>query len=261
MHDRISQYVEDLPLSWQAVTLHQLLTHTSGIPIYTDSPDIPRINRLGASPRQLLALVRDKPMQFPPGTSLSYCNTGYILLGMAIQAASGQSYADFIEQHIFMPLGMRNTGYDFPSKVVPERAEGYQIKEGKLEHADFLDTSVAWAAGAFYSTIEDLFRWSEALANEKLLSKESLKQMFQVYSETAKDGQHYGYGVVLAEKFGQPQDYHGGGIHGFATAIQRHPKSRVSVVVMSNVESIRSWDVATGLASLLLDEKAPAAGQ
>lgn len=253
VQDRISRYVEDLPVAWRAITLHQLLTHTSGIPNYTGSPDMPRVNRLGASPRQLLALVQDKPLQFSPGTRLSYSNTGYILLGMVIEKASGEPYAGFVEQRVFSPLGMRDTGYDITGKVLPERAEGYQVKEGKLEHADFLDMSVPWAAGAFYSTVEDLFRWSEALAGGKLLSQESRKQRVQVYPETTLDGKHYGYGVVLAEQFGQPQHYHAGGVHGFTSSLEWYPQSRVSVVVMSNVESVRSWDIATGLAALVLD--------
>ncbi len=254
--DPVFRYLSGLPAAWQPITLHQLLTHTAGVPNYTSSLGIFSLNRVGSSPWQLLHLVRNAPLSFPPGTKLAYSNSGYILLGLVVEKTSGESYAAFLQHHIFSPLAMRNSGYDSHTAVLSERAAGYRLKDGRLENADFLDMTVPFAAGGLYSTVEDLFAWSEALAGGRLLSDASRRKMFALYPETAAAGQHYGYGVVLSEKFGQPLYYHGGGIHGFASALQRYPRAGLTVIVLSNVESVKSWDVATGLATLLLQPDA-----
>ena len=253
--DQISLYVEDLPSEWRQITVHQLLTHTSGLPEYTGPPEIEKtFNLTGASPQQLLSLVKRQPLSFAPGTKMVYCNTGYLLLGAAVEKASGSDYATFLKRSIFTPLQLNDTGYDVRADILPGRASGYRVKDGKPENAGYVDASIPFAAGGLYSTVRDLYRWNEALANGRLLSADSRRQMFTIYPETAAFGAHYGYGVVISEKFGQTLYYHGGGISGFASAIQRYPKSNVCVVVLSNEEEIKSWDVATSLAALLLDK-------
>ena len=251
--DTISSYVADLPPAWRQITIHQLLTHTSGLPEYTSPPEIEKtFNLTGASPEQLLNLVKSQPLNFAPGTKLAYCNTGYLLLGMVIEKASGVDYASFLKQSIFTPLRLNDTGYDVRSDILPGRADGYRIKNGKLENAGSVDVSVPFSAGGIYSTVGDLYRWSEALATGRLLSADSRRQMFTIYPEAAGYGAHYGYGVVIAERFGQTLYYHGGGINGFTSAIQRYPKPNLCVVVLSNEEEIKSWEVATSLAGLQL---------
>jgi D-alanyl-D-alanine carboxypeptidase len=251
--DTVSSYVADIPPAWRQITIHQLLTHTSGLPEYTRPPEIEKtLNLTGASPEQLLNLVKSQPLSFAPGTNMAYCNTGYLLLGMIIEKASGLDYASFLRQSIFTPLRLSDTGYDVRSDILTGRANGYWVKNGKLENAGYVDASVPFAAGGIYSSVGDLYRWSEALATGRLLSDDSSRQMFSIYPEAAGDGAHYGYGVVIAERFGQTLYYHGGGINGFTSAIQRYPKSNICVVVLSNEEEIKSWDVATSLAGLLL---------
>jgi len=253
--DTVSTYIADLPSAWQPITIHQLLTHTSGLPEYTRPPEIEKtFNLTGASPQQLLNLVKSQPLAFAPGTKMVYCNTGYLLLGMIIEKTSGLSYAAFLQQNIFTPLELNDTGYDVRTNLLPQRASGYRFKNGKLENAGYVDVSIPFAAGGIYSNVRNLFQWNEALTTERLLSAESRRLMFTVYPEASGYGAHYGYGVVIAEKFGQPLYYHGGGIDGFTSAIQRYPKSNVCVVVLSNEEEIKSWDVATSLAGLLFEK-------
>jgi len=253
--DPVSRYVADLPPEWRGITVHQLLTHTSGLPEYTSPPEVEKsLNLTGASPEQLLSLVKQQPLIFAPGTKLVYCNTGYLLLGMIIEKASGSDYASFLRQSILTPLRMNDSGYDVRSNILPGRASGYWVKNGKPENAGYVDASIPFAAGGLYSTVRDLYRWNEALAKGRLLSADSRRRMFTVYPEAAGYGAHYGYGVVIGEKFGQPLYYHGGGISGFASAIQRYPESDICVVVLSNEGAIKSWDVATSLAGLLLDK-------
>jgi D-alanyl-D-alanine carboxypeptidase len=256
VHDPISRYLTGLPAAWQTISVHQLLTHTSGIPNYTSSSEFGRIKRTGATPQQMIELVADKPLDFAPGTNWSYSNTGYILLGMIIDRTSALSYNEFLKKNILDPLGMANSGYDRATDIIKERASGYQEKDGKLENADFIDMSIPYAAGDIYSTVEDLYRWNEALAEDgKLLSGASRKQMFSEYTEAAHEGQHYGYGVVISRlKFGRLLYYHGGGVEGFSSSIQRYPKDRVCIVVLSNFDSYKPWELGDHIAADLFNQ-------
>lgn len=259
VRDPISKYLSGLPDAWRTITIHQLLTHTSGIPNYTSDPQFARIRRTGATASEMVALVAAKPLEFTPGTKWAYSNTGYILLGMTIEKTSGHSYADFLNRNIFGPLGMANSGYDQAEDIVKKRASGYEIKDGHIANADFIDMSVPYAAGGIYSTVEDMYRWNEALAHEgRLLSADSLKQMFTPYPEAAYQGQHYGYGVVISElKFGKLLYYHGGGVDGFSSSIQRYPKERVCIVVLTNVGSLKPWELGDHIASDLFSQPLP----
>jgi CubicO group peptidase (beta-lactamase class C family) len=251
--DVVSLFVPELPVTWQRITLHQLLTHTSGLPEFTASPEIEKtLNLTGAPPRQLLNLVREKPLNFAPGEKMSYSNTGYVLLGMVIEKVSSLDYASFLRENIFAPLQMNDTGYDLRAAILSERASGYWVKQGKPENAGYVDASIPFAAGGLYSTVRDLYRWNEALVAGRFLSAESRKAMFAVYPESAGYGAHYGYGVVISEKFGQPLYYHGGGIQGFTSAIQRYPRANLCIVVLANEDEVKSWDIASSLAGLLL---------
>src|SRR4029077_7965973 len=256
IHDSISRYLSGLPETWQPVTIHQLLTHTSGIPNYTNSPQIAKLNRTGATPQEMIALVADKPLDFKSGTKWSYTNTGYILLGMIIEKASGQPYNNVLKGNILDPLGMTNSGYDRATDILKERASGYRMKDGDLANADFIDMSVPYAAGDIYSTVEDMYRWNEALSESgKLLSADSLKQMFTEYPEATHEGQHYGYGVVISRcKFGRLLYYHGGGVEGFSSSIQRYPNDRVCIVVLSNLDSYKPWELGDHIASDLFSQ-------
>ncbi len=260
VHDPVSRYLSGLPEAWQAITIHQLLTHTSGIPNYTSSPEFAKLRRTGATPQQMIALVAGKPLDFTPGTNWSYSNSGYILLGMIVEKISGQTYADFLNNNIFMRLGMRDSGYDRAGDVLKERASGYEIIDRHIANADFIDMSIPFSAGAIYSTVEDMYRWNEALTESgKMLTVSSLKQMFNEYPEATHEGQHYGYGVVISRlKFGKLLYYHGGGVEGFSSSLQRYPNDRVCIIVLSNLDSYKPWDLGDHIASDLFKQPLPA---
>ncbi len=135
--------------------------------------------------------------------------------------------------------------------VLKERASGYEIIDGHIANADFIDMTVPFSAGAIYSTVGDMYRWNQALAEDgKLLSADSLKQMFTEYPEATHEGQHYGYGVVISRlKFGRLLYYHGGGIEGFSSSIQRYPKNRVCIVILSNFDSYKPWELGDHIAA------------
>jgi CubicO group peptidase (beta-lactamase class C family) len=255
LSDPIGKYLPDLPDSWRPATIHQLLTHTSGLPL----PDYDALFKsypLGPTPTQFLALLRDKPLLYPHGTKLTYNNVGYILLGLLIEKVSGMKYERFVQERLFDKIGMRDSAFDDIHKIVPRRARGYALEGAGLRNADPIDPRSAWSAGGFYSTVHDLTVWSEALAHGKLLNPDSTKRMFAVYPETLLEGMHYGYGVVLAERFGHELQYHGGGIRGFTSVLQRYPQVNLVIAVMSNLDSdttpppMESWVVGDGLAQI-----------
>ncbi len=259
VQDRASKYVTGLPEAWQAITIHELLTHTSGIPNYPSFPQIEKLNRTGATPWELLAVAASKPLEFKPGAKLTYSNTGYVLLGMVIEKISGQSYAVFLQENIFKPLGMLKSGYDNAATVLGERASGYQIKHGHVSNADFIDMSIPFAAGGIYSTVGDLYRWNEALAIPgRLLTKQSLQQMFGVYPETTSyGGQNYGYGVVITQRFDRLLYYHGGGVQGFSSSLQRYPKEHVCIIVLANIDPFKPWNTGDQIAAFLFGQPLP----
>src|SRR5579884_3577087 len=254
--DPVGKYVADLPESWQSATIHQLLTHTSGIPI----PEYKgaaweRYSVLAASPTEFLDLVRNLPLLYPHGTKLTYNNTGYILLGMVIEKVSGMKYENFVQEKIFDRLGMHDSGFDDITRIVPRRAKGYKLAGDDLRNAGLIDPRSAWSAGGFYSTLHDLTLWSEALAHGKLLNSDSTQKMFATYPETAAYGMHYGYGIVMGERFGHKLQYHGGGITGFNSVLQRYPESGLVIIVFSNLDldstnGTPSWSVGDGLAKI-----------
>ena len=248
--DPASKHVEGLPEAWKEVTIHHLVTHTSGIPSFTSLPSYRESMPLPSPPAKTLERVRDMPLEFKPGEKFTYSNSGYVLLGQIIEKASGKSYEEFVRENIFQPLGMADSGYDLPEKILRERAAGYRRQRETLVHALYLDMTIPHAAGALYSTALDLHRWSRALDEGQLLSSESRAKMF-----TAGKG-NYGYGWFIDKQHGRTHIGHGGGINGFSTQISRFPDDeKLCVVALCNVEPSSPGRVASDLAAIALGEK------
>ena len=164
----------DAPKAWDEITIHHLLTHTSGIPNGTSFPDFLKTLPRSVSPStELIAKFKDKPLEFKPGEKFKYSNSGYIVLGQIIETASGKPYASFLKEAIFDPLQMHDSGYDNAAQVLKHRASGYTRLLGLAPaNAMYIDMSIPHAAGALYSTVLDLLKWDRALDSEKLVSEE-----------------------------------------------------------------------------------------
>ena len=163
--DPVSEHLDNSPAAWENVTIRHLLTHTSGIPSYTSFPQMmTRTVRAAAKLDDVIASFKDKSLDFPPGEKFTYSNSGYILLGKIIESASGQSYETFLRDNIFQPLEMNDSGYDHNSSILPRRAAGYTRTLIFLENAPYIDMTWPHAAGALYSTVEDLAKWDTALS-------------------------------------------------------------------------------------------------
>lgn len=244
--DAVCTYVESCPETWKPITIHHLLTHTSGIPNFTGFPDYRKTMMLASPPVETLKRFRDKPLEFDPGTRHKYSNSGYVLLGYIIEKAAGQSYASYVKQHIFTPLGMNDTGYDMPGDVLPKRASGYVRSGAKVENSAYLDMTIPHAAGSLYSTALDLMLWDVALNRGKLLTPENYQRYF-------KPGLgDYAYGWNVQKRDGVEVVSHGGGINGFSTMILRVPERRLVVVALSNFENGQSGRLANDLLQLAL---------
>ncbi|MCZ6619712.1 MAG: serine hydrolase [Gammaproteobacteria bacterium] len=249
VEDPISEHLEDTPETWKDVTIHHLLTHTSGIHSFTNDKAYRENMMLPQSIDEMIARFRDEPLEFEPGSRFKYCNSGYFLLGAIIERASGESYEAFLKAAIFTPLGMKDSGYDHPRTILPRRASGYQREGGELINAPYLDMSQPYAAGALYSTVKDLVRWDQKLRAGELISEESHKKMFTPF----KNG--YAYGWNIRERFGHKQVGHGGGINGFNTSIARFPDQGVCSVVLSNMIPGPAGQIAGDLAAIALGER------
>ena len=244
VHDRICTYLSECPATWQKITLHQLLTHTSGIPDFTRLPDFQTTQGSPSSPTQTIARFKNKPLDFEPGEKFSYSNSGYILLGAIIERASGATYEAFLRDNIFVPLQMVNSGYDHNKG---DLAVGYR---DQINVADFVDMSIPYAAGGLYSTVEDFYRWDQALYTDKLIPKSLRDEMFTPFG-----GFGYGYGWGIGKEGDRPVASHTGGVKGFSSSIARYPNDKVVIIVLSNREDGNSGAIGVQLAKMVFGEK------
>lgn len=252
VQDSICRHVAPCPEPWQPITIHHLLTHTSGIPSYTNSPAYVKTMMMPKTPAEMVAGFRDLPLEFAPGTQFKYNNSGYFLLGVIIEKAAGKPYDRVLREQIFAPLGMKDTGYDTSSEILAERASGYSRLDGAITNAAYLDMSQPFAAGALYSTVEDLLKWDQALRTDRLLPKAAREAMFTPF----KNNYAYGWVVNTAspQTFGRMQVAHGGGINGFSTSIVRLPEDDIVAIVLANVQQVQAQRIARDLLAIAFGE-------
>jgi CubicO group peptidase (beta-lactamase class C family) len=224
--DPVKKYMPDAPAAWDKITIFHVLTHTSGIPSFTGFPDYDSRETQAMTPEKLVEWFRDKPLEFEPGTKWNYSNSGYVLLGYLIEKISGQSYSDFLQQNIFTPLGMKDSGYDSNSAIIAHRAAGYAPGKSGPVNAGFVHMSIPFSAGALYSTTGDLLRWEQGLFGGKVLKAESLAKM------TTPFKQDYAFGLGVSTNNGHKMIAHDGGIQGFNTFLAYFPDDKLVVAVL-----------------------------
>jgi len=246
--DPVKKLMPDAPAAWDKITIFHLLTHTSGIPSFTGFPDYAAQEPFATTPDKLVARFRDKPLEFQPGEKWSYSNSGYVLLGYLIEKASGESYQQFVQENIFGPLGMKDSGYDSNSAIIPKRAAGYAPGKNGPVNAGFIHMSVPFSAGGLYSTTGDLLRWEEGLFGGKLLSAASLAKMTTPFKDD------YAFGLAVHTVSGHKVIDHGGGIEGFSTFLAYYPEDKLTVVALANLNGAPDA-IVTRLAALAHGEK------
>ena len=246
--DPIAKYLPTYP-NGEEITIHHLLTHTSGIPDFGEFPDLQKTIMIPSPVEKTIQRFKDKPLEFSPGEKFKYSNSGYILLGYIIEKVCGTSYEEFLEENIFQPLNMMSSGYDHHDTLLKHRASGYSIVGGGLTNAAYIDMSIPHAAGALYSTVEDLYLWDRVLYTEKLVKKSSLDKMFTPFKG------NYAYGWNVLSLFDRKVINHGGGIDGFRTNIARYVDDDVCIVVLSNIETAPVDKISKDLAAILFGEE------
>jgi len=246
LDDPISKYYPKAPADWKAITIRQIANHNSGLPanmLENFSKGICKPYSL----EELLETFARRPLNFSPGTSWKYTNTEYYLLAYIIEKVSGESYADYLDSHIFQPLGMNDSGFSSTLAVLPGAAEGYTHEGAVLRHRDYYDRSLEVGAGGIHSTADDLWKWNQALASDRLLLAKWREEMFK----PSVPG-NYGFGWFIAESK-YPSQFHEGSDPGFAAFDIRYPTKDALVIVLSNLEDAPVREIAQGLGSLLLD--------
>ena len=260
----ISTYLPDYPkTNGDKITIHQLLTHTSGIPNYTSAPNFFKDkSRNPYTPEEFVKTFSDLPLEFTPGEKFKYSNSGYFLLGYIIEKISGKSYEDYLQEIILTPLKMTNTGYDHSEVIIKNRAAGYEKRNKKISNSPYLDMSIPYAAGSLYSTVEDLFIWDQALYTTQLLSSKSMESLFKSYIKAGNSS--YGYGWFIEEADNGASGklkviQHGGGINGFNTLIYRLPTDKNLIVLLNNTGGTNLNEMTESIRSILYNQafKAP----
>jgi CubicO group peptidase (beta-lactamase class C family) len=247
--DLVSKYVPNAPAAWAKITIYHLLTHTSGIPSFTNFPEYDQFQRQPTTPEKLLAFFRDKPLEFEPGSKWKYSNSGYEVLGYLIEKVTGETYHQFVDENIFKLLDMRDSGYDSNSLVIPHHAYGYTPGPHGVTVAGYVDMTVPYAAGGLYSTTRDLLKWERGLFGARVLKPSSFQKMITPFKD------EYGCGLSVTTVNGRKRIEHGGGIQGFNSELAYWPGEQMSVIVLANLNGSAASDIAADLAATVHGEK------
>jgi CubicO group peptidase (beta-lactamase class C family) len=238
------------------ITIHQILSHTSGLANYTDNPEFMQDEvKNKVTPKDFVLRYCSAELAFEPGTDWAYSNSGYFILGAIIEEVTGKTYEAVLQENILTPLEMSNSGYENTGKVYDNYAKGYENLFGEFKPAKFLDMTIPYSAGSMYSTVEDMYKWDRALYTEKILAKASLEKMF---SPVMND---YGYGWMIGQQpIGDTEKkvtMHSGGIFGFSSIEIRLVDDGHYIMILSNFETSSINQLSMGIADILYNLEPP----
>jgi len=250
--DPVCKYIKDCPASWQAIKIQHLLTHTAGLYDFRDFVITGKTAPTPSTSAQVIAHVEKEPPFFAPGEKFSYTNGGFMVAGYVVEQVSGQPYEQFLQEHIFGPLGMKNTGYAHDDSGL---AVGYL---NSTTPGDRVDGSLPFAAAGLYSTVEDLYLYTQALNGNRLLTQKSLDALFGNQKQCDADGGfgsdfqlpvYYGYGWAIANYKGHRVIGHNAWIPGYSGDIRFFPDDKITMLLLMNQEN----PFATGLADQVVE--------
>jgi D-alanyl-D-alanine carboxypeptidase len=244
--DKIAAHLPNVPNAWTNVTIRHLLTHTSGIKSYTGLDGFQLTKHLTQA--QFISLIGRKPMEFAPGESWKYCNTGFSLLGYIIENVSRTNYWDFMSERILRPLGMNATTNRLPSLIIPNRASGYEQTNGVHINRDY-DLTEVFSAGAIASTVGDLAKWNAALDGDTLLKAATKEQMWTPAKLNSGKLTKYGFGWFIDTLDGHKNIGHSGSTSGFSATIQRFPDDKLAVIILTNTDEAIATPLAKKIAT------------
>jgi len=247
--DTLGNYLTDIPSAWEGLTIHQLLTHTSGIMHAWALPGFRDTMMVPASIDEVLERYHDQPLLFTAGEDFEYSGVGYFLLAKLIKVISRKPYGIFLQKAVFSPLGMHDTGADQPEVVLERRAKGYVFEDGTIRNAPPIYIPILTGGGNLYSTVEDLARWDRALREKRLISPAGYKALYN------PDLENHAYGWRVSERDGRRVLAHGGGVPGFTSFILRVPAEELCVVVLTNSRRVHVGIISDRLAETVLQRE------
>jgi len=252
LDERLSDFFPEFPAYGRQITVRHLLTHTSGLSDYEDL--IPKGTQIAVLDRDVLRLLmlQDKT-EFPPGSKYRYSNSAYALLALIVEARSGNTFAQFLKQNIFLPLKMNHTlAYQQGLSVIPNRAFGYSLEGTRFQRTDQSLTSSVLGDGGIYSSVADLSKWDQALYTTKLVSEKMLRLAFTPAIETDHPGSGYGFGWYIGQYRGLRELWHSGNSIGFTTRIARFPEKKFTIIILTNRTDAKIADFPHQVADLCL---------
>lgn len=261
LHKPISTYLPDYPKeNGDKITIHHLMTHSSGTPNSYDTPHKKTIRPDNHAPKELVQRFSDLPLEFRPGEKFTYSNSGYVVLGLIIEEVTKKTFEQVVKERIFTPLKMKHSGIDKHRPLIKNRASGYFKNWGDYYNANYLDMSNVYTAGALYSTVEDLYRWDRALYTEQLVPQKYMDLIFTEHIPDPDYGGSYGYGWSIKNKpLGKAPESvktigHDGAIDGFCTIFTRIPSSRTTIILLSNIRRAPLNAMTKGIMGILYDK-------
>jgi CubicO group peptidase (beta-lactamase class C family) len=249
LHDRPAVYMPELAALDEAITLHHLLSHTSGLRDIYEVPHLRfEMSKLRSEHGDLLPYLAKQPQVFRPGEGWGYSSTGYILMGYLMASVTDLPFAELMRRYVLAPLSTENTGLDVPRRINPGRAYGHEVEDGQLVNADNDKLSAfPEAPGELYSTVRDLKKWCDAMFDCPLVSARTLASMFTPHGEAGPSLQ-YGYGWFLGPGF----RVHGGGTPGFVSRIRQYPEQQVSLILLLNSQHVSPETIVDAVEPLLV---------
>lgn len=247
LDDPLTKYVPDAPASWRPITIRQLLTHTSGIPNVGDDFDFKR----NYTDEELIKSFAVLPLSFQPGARYSYSNSGYVLLGIVIERATGRFYGDILRTDIFEPLGMKTARVISDRDIVPNRAAGYELVDGVLKNQDFVSVKMNTTAdGSLYFSLNDMIAWARGVEQGKVLSAASWKQVYAPVHLNSGKTYPYGLGWDVDTAGGKPRYHHGGSWQGFRSYYSRYLGHNLAIIFFANSAEANTETFVDGIAKL-----------
>lgn len=249
VNDKLSKYFPGF-IHGDKITIENLLTHTSGIYNYTNDEKLMKSDvTKNYSQKEMLDIMKAYKPDFEPGIKWNYSNSAYSILGYIIEKVTARPYEKVVRERIFNPLGMKSSGFDFTHLSAPNKSKGYfSLAGGKPVAAPVVDSTIAYSAGAVYSTVSDLAKWERAITEGKLLQAASWKSVFTPYKNK------YGYGWNIDSAYGKAFTSHSGGIHGFSSYLIRFPQDELTVIMIDNASSPHLAKISKSLAAIVFGQ-------
>ncbi|GCE28647.1 hypothetical protein KDA_41310 [Dictyobacter alpinus] len=257
LSDALQTYLPDYPAYEHEITLMHLLTHTSGIPNFITQPGFWKYHAYTNSLEDVIALFKDLPLDFEPGSAYSYSNSGYLLLGLIIEKLLDMDYGQALQHLIFEPLGMTHSCYMRSETIIPYRAGGYEREGGTYQNARGMSAETKHAAGALGSTLDDMLRWQQALRAGQLLDHAAQARMDTPLTLNNGRRENYGLGWAPGSYRGHAFRCHAGGVPGYSSFIGYFPQDDLTILLLSNLGSFDCAELARQITNLLLELPTP----